>query len=139
MALLNILRASVTVLSTLFSVSEALSVNITATGNNRLTTRDTLSMPKNDVFYKAPANIESYALGSVIEYRRVPKSISLTSLTPIRPKEAWQIQYRTQNSQGKAEMGIVTVLVPFNAKSGHLFVEAFFTVSLASNFQSSPV
>jgi hypothetical protein len=125
MTLPHILRASVTVLS-LLTVSGA-----APTFGNYSTAPD-VTLSNSDQFYQAPANIESYALGAIIKHRRVPKPISLTGTSPIRPKQAWQIQYRTQNSLGKPEMGIVTVLIPFRAKPGNLFVESFLSVSSQS-------
>jgi hypothetical protein len=122
MVLLNFLRASVAALS-LLTVCDA------APRPNRLAVQK-VKLPNNDQFYQAPANIESYPLGAILNHRRVPKPISLTGTTAIRPKQAWQIQYRTQDSLGKAEMGIVTVLIPFNAKPGNLFVENFLSVCL---------
>ncbi len=85
-----------------------------------------VSVSENDQFYSAPIGFENAKLGSILRYRQSPRSISLDNKTPIRPKEAWQIQYRTQNSLGEPEAGIVTVLVPFNAKKSNLFVQGYF-------------
>jgi hypothetical protein len=89
-----------------------------------------------DWFYKAPVGFEKAAPGSILRYRRVPRPISLTSITPILPKGAWQIQYRTQNSLGEPEASIVTVLEPFNAKRGNLFAQGFFVVGITALFSS---
>jgi hypothetical protein len=84
------------------------------------------SLPDNDPFYGPPSGYENAALGSILRYRKPPRPISLNNVTPIKPKAAWQIQFRTQNSLGKPEAGVVTVLVPYKAKKGHLFVEGYF-------------
>jgi hypothetical protein len=89
---------------------------------------------KLDSFYKAPLGFERAAPGSILNYRPVPRPIAYTDATPIRPKAAWQIQYRTQNSVGEPEASVVTVLEPFNAKPGNLFAEAFLVVSFALMF-----
>jgi hypothetical protein len=85
---------------------------------------------KPDLFYHPPVGFEKTAPGTILRYRRVPRPISLTNVTPVRPKGAWQIQYRTQNSIGEPEANIMTVLEPWNAKPGHVFVEGFFVVSI---------
>ena len=83
-----------------------------------------------DWFYRAPVGFEKAALGSILRYRPIPRPLSFTNVTPIRPKAAWQIQYRTQNSVGEPEASVVTVLEPFNASRGNLFAQAFLVVSL---------
>jgi hypothetical protein len=85
---------------------------------------------KPDSFYRPPPGFEKTSPGTILRHRRVPRPISLTNVTPIRPKGAWQIQYRTQNSVGEPEANVMTVLEPWNAKPGNLFVEGFFVVSL---------
>jgi hypothetical protein len=84
------------------------------------------------LFYAAPAGFESTAPGTILRYRRAPRPITLDSITPILPKNAWQILYRTQNSVGEPKATVVTVLEPFNPKRNNLFVESFFTVILHS-------
>jgi hypothetical protein len=79
-----------------------------------------------DSFYAAPKGFENKELGEILRYREAPRPISLDNRTPLKPKEAWQIQFRTQNSMGEPEAGMVTVLVPWKAKPGNLFVEGYF-------------
>jgi hypothetical protein len=90
-------------------------------------------LPEFDPFYRAPPGYEKAAPGSILRYRPVPSAITLNNVTPIRPKAAWQLQYRTQNSVGDPSVSIVTVLVPFNAKPNHLFTQAYFTVRFKSS------
>jgi hypothetical protein len=78
--------------------------------------------PDEDPFYKPPKGFESAALGSILRYRPAPRSITLDNKRPIRPKDAWQILYKTQNSVNEPEATVVTLLVPFKAKQDNLFV-----------------
>ena|ERR1700760_1006188 len=89
--------------------------------------------PLNDDFFKPPAGFEKTAPGTVLRYRKVPKPIKfLPGLSPLEPGGAWQLLYRTQNSVGKPEANIVTVLVPYKplAKNNHLFSFSYFSVRL---------
>jgi hypothetical protein len=88
-----------------------------------------------DQFYAAPAGFESTAPGTILRYRRAPRPITLNSITPIRPKNAWQILYRTQNSVGEPKATVVTVLEPYNAKKSNLFVQNFITVIPHTGFK----
>lgn len=87
-----------------------------------------------DAFYKAPRGFESAKPGTILNYRRVPNPITIDNINPINLQGAWQLLYRTQNSVGEPIATVVTVLVPFNAKSGNLFAESFFAV-LATGFK----
>jgi hypothetical protein len=89
----------------------------------------------NDPFYAALAGFESIAAGTILRYRRAPRSITLDSITPIRPKNVWQILYRTQNSVGEPKATVVAVLEPHNAKKSNLFVENLFTVNPHSSME----
>lgn len=112
----------------LFTIGLAISVpvqNQTVPGN----VEDFIS---DHQFYAPPAGFESTAPGTILRYRRAPRPITLDSITPIRPKNAWQILYRTQNSVGEPKATVVTVLEPYNPKRNNLFVESFFTVFLHS-------
>jgi hypothetical protein len=85
-------------------------------------------LPDDDPFYQNPPGFEKTALGTILRYRTTPKAITLNNITPIRPKSAWQLQYRTQNSNGEPSTSIVTVLVPYNAKPDHLLAYSWFSV-----------
>jgi len=89
--------------------------------------------PKQDAFYNTVSGFEKQKPGTILSHRRVPGPITLDNKNPILPKNAWQIQYRTQNSVGEPEQTMVTVLEPYNAKPGNLFVYHFFSVSSNRN------
>jgi len=80
-----------------------------------------------DPFYRAPRGLRRAAPGSILRYRDVPSPIVLNT-TKIPMEHAWQILYRTQNSAGKPEAALMTLIKPNNAKSGHLFSQSYFTV-----------
>lgn len=82
-----------------------------------------------DDFYIPHPEYVTAKPGEILKWRPAPRPITLISFSPIRPKAAWQIQYRTQNSVGEPEATVVTVLVPYNAKPDSLFVQSFFTDS----------
>lgn len=91
-----------------------------------------LKFPHEDDFYSAPHGYENATLGSILRHRRVPNPLSLDNKIPLQVKDAWQIQYRSQNSIGEAEAAIVTVLVPYNFRPGNLFVYGYYTVRVMS-------
>jgi hypothetical protein len=99
--------------------------------------RGNITLPENDKFYAAPVGYESKAPGTILQYRRAPRSISLDNKSPLKLKEAWQIQYRTQNSIGEPEAGTVTLLIPYEAKTKNLFAQGYFS-DAAYNGQASP-
>jgi hypothetical protein len=89
--------------------------------------------PLNDEFFKPPTGFEKTPLGTILRYRKVPKPIKLIHILPLPaldPGAAWQVLYRTQNSVGKPEANIVTILVPHKPKTNNLFTISYFTVSL---------
>jgi hypothetical protein len=71
-------------------------------------------VPSQDPFYTAPANIGKYSPGRIVASR--PVNLSLIGLG--LPADAWQISYRTNNTQGQAELGVTTLVVPQNAWTG---------------------
>jgi hypothetical protein len=87
-------------------------------------------MPDDDAFYKPPPGFETTAPGSILRYRPVPNPITLNNKDAVKPKAAWQILYRTQNSLGKPIATVTTVLQPFNGKRNNLFGYNFFSVRL---------
>src|ERR1700760_572878 len=113
------MRSFFVTLCNLISLATAIPAVLSSRSSN-------ISLPDNDQFYAAPPGFEAAELGSILRYRRAPRPISLDNNTPIKPKDAWQIQFRTQNSLGEPEAGVVTVLVPYQAQSSNLFVEAYF-------------
>ncbi len=73
------------------------------------------TVPDQDPFYAAPADIGSYAPGSVVGSRPVP-GVNLFGI-PV-PVDAWQISYRTNDSHGQAELAVTTLVVPKSAWTG---------------------
>jgi len=61
--------------------------------------------PGQDPFYRAPANIGSYAPGQIVATRPVTGS-------GISGVGAWQIAYRTTDAHNRPEMTVTTLLVP---------------------------
>jgi hypothetical protein len=85
--------------------------------------------PETDVFYHPPILFEDAKLGTILKYRRAPQGLRLSNILPYKIKAAWQVLYRTQNSVGKPEATVVTILVPLAAKKKNLFSLSYFTVS----------
>lgn len=84
-------------------------------------------LPDEDPFYKAPPGYETAKLGDVLRWRAVPNDITLNNKDAVKPKNAWQIQYRTQTGAGDPEANIVTVLEPYNSDPSKLFVYHWFS------------
>lgn len=97
----------------------------------KATSRPTL-LPEQDVFYDPPPGFEKTSPGTILKHRPVPNPLTLDNVNPIKPKAAWQLLYRTQNSVGKPSASIVTVIEPWNAKPNHHFAYSFFSVLLLS-------
>ncbi|QDS76000.1 hypothetical protein FKW77_004607 [Venturia effusa] len=87
----------------------------------------TTLLPDEDEFYRPPVGFESYPLGSILRSRPTPNSITLNNVDAIRVKEAWQLLYRTQNSVEEPTATVVTVIIPYRAKPGHLFSYSYFS------------
>jgi hypothetical protein len=72
--------------------------------------------PNKDIFYKAPSNLTAYKPGQVIRSRSVVTTVTSTSL-----KKAYQLYYRTTNTQNGAEGTVATVFAPKSPnKAGHI-------------------
>jgi Secretory lipase len=67
--------------------------------------------PDQDPFYRAPANIGSYAPGQIVATRPVTGS-------GISGVDAWQISYRTDDAHNRPEMTVTTLLVPLARWTG---------------------
>jgi len=105
-------------------------VNIPSQGDTLQTTQRTTLLPDEDSFYKPPLGFEATAPGSILRYRPVPNPITLNNKDAVKPKAAWQILYRTQNSLGKPIATVITVLQPHNVKRNSLFGYNFFSVCI---------
>ena len=66
-------------------------------------------VPDQDPFYTAPADIASYQPGQVVGSRPVP-DVQVAGVSV--PLEAWQISYRTNDSDNQPEMAVTTLVVP---------------------------
>jgi len=73
------------------------------------------TVPDQDPFYAAPADIASYVPGAVVDSRPVP-GVNLFGI-PV-PVDAWQISYRTNDSHGQPELAVTTLVVPKAAWTG---------------------
>lgn len=69
--------------------------------------RAPLPDPNDDPFYKAPANIGTYANGQIIQSRKVPTDIGNSFNAA-----SYQLQYRTTNTQEEPEATVATVFIP---------------------------
>ncbi|BBB01583.1 putative lipase [Actinacidiphila reveromycinica] len=79
------------------------------------TTAPGATVPDQDPFYAAPADIASYAAGAVVDSRPVP-DVNLFGISV--PVNAWQISYRTNDSHGRPELAVTTLVVPKAAWTG---------------------
>lgn len=64
--------------------------------------------PDQDPFYRAPANLDSYAAGQIVATRAVTPKAGLLPL----PVKAWQLSFRSNDEHGRAILGVTTLLVP---------------------------
>ena len=76
--------------------------------------------PSQDPFYQAPAGYESAAPGTILKSRTIPSPFAFEGKDPLRIKQAYQLLYRTTDTQGNPEAALTTVLVPNNADSTKL-------------------
>ncbi|MEU4344983.1 lipase family protein [Nocardia sp. NPDC023852] len=74
--------------------------------------RAAVQPPRDDPFYAAPTDLASHPNGAVLGSR----TITLLGL-PI-PVAAWQLRYRTTDSEEKPQLDVTTVLVPPVASAG---------------------
>ncbi|KAJ2956542.1 hypothetical protein NQZ79_g7632 [Umbelopsis isabellina] len=72
-------------------------------------------LPQNDPFYSPPAGYESTAPGTILRTRLVPNKLAAFSAFPQNLANAWQILYRTTDSNGNAQATVTTVMEPHNA------------------------
>ncbi len=72
-------------------------------------------VPDQDPFYTAPADIASYQPGQVVGSRPVP-NVTVEGVSV--PLDAWQISYRTNDSNNQPEMAVTTLVVPQTAWTG---------------------
>ncbi|KAE9971856.1 hypothetical protein EG328_005337 [Venturia inaequalis] len=87
-----------------------------------------LVMPDNDDFYKPPLGFETTAPGTILKHRLVPNPLSLNNKDGIKPKAAWQLLFRTQNSLGKPIATVTTIIQPHGTpKPNNLFGYNFFS------------
>jgi hypothetical protein len=73
------------------------------------------TVPDQDPFYAAPADIASYTPGAIVAGRPVP-GVNLFGIQV--PVNAWQISYRTNDSHDQAELAVTTLVVPKTAWTG---------------------
>ncbi|KAL7911605.1 secretory lipase domain-containing protein [Trichoderma velutinum] len=71
--------------------------------------------PSNDPFYAAPGNIDTFSPGDIIKHREPPSRISAYGWTPTHVQKAYQILYRTTDSQNNPTAAVLTALIPPDA------------------------
>lgn len=69
--------------------------------------------PQSDAFYQPPAGFEASAPGTVLRSRAV--DVAAFGLLP-QKVQAWQLLYRTTDTQDQPEATVTTVLLPVGAK-----------------------
>lgn len=70
--------------------------------------------PSEDPFYEAPANISSYSLGDIIDFRKAPNQVRAL-YAPLNIEAAWQLSVRSQNSREEPIAMVTTILIPYDA------------------------
>lgn len=63
--------------------------------------------PNDDPFYKTPSNIGTYANGQIIQSRKADTDIGNNNKV-----DAFQLSYRTTNTQKQAQANVATVFIP---------------------------
>ncbi|KAL6812341.1 secretory lipase domain-containing protein [Trichoderma camerunense] len=71
--------------------------------------------PSNDSFYAVPGNIGTFSPGDIIKHREPPSQISAFGWTPTHVQKAYQILYRTTDSQKNPTAAVLTALIPPDA------------------------
>lgn len=73
--------------------------------------------PQSDPFYQPPTGYQNTAPGTILKVRTV--SVAAFAYLPQKVR-AWQLLYRTTDTQGDPEATVTTVLEPLNATPGAL-------------------
>ncbi|EHK17905.1 uncharacterized protein TRIVIDRAFT_194415 [Trichoderma virens Gv29-8] len=74
------------------------------------------SLAVNDPFYAVPENINTLSPGEIIRHREPPSRISAYGWTPAHVHKAYQILYRTTDSQQNPTAAVLTALIPPDAE-----------------------
>jgi hypothetical protein len=98
-------------LTTLLLFTAVLAKALTA-DNNHLYKRSGL-LPSDDPFYTPPADLESYAPGTILRSRPFPGEVGFYNF-PVNLAAAYQLLYRTTGSSGEAISTVTTILIPNN-------------------------
>lgn len=70
--------------------------------------------PRDDLFYRAPENLEAFPPGEVLEGR----SIKVRGLRHVIKAGAWQVKFRSTDVEGAASWGVATVMIPRRRSKG---------------------
>lgn len=81
-----------------------------------LPTIDPFIRPDHDDFYAAPDNISDYANGQVIRWREPPNPLTYIGSY----SDAWQILFKTQDTNNESVAIVTTLIKPCNAKPDQL-------------------
>jgi hypothetical protein len=76
--------------------------------------------PSQDPFYTPAPGYENAAPGTILKSRSSPQYIAVFATIPVNIKAAYQLLYRTSDSQGNPEATVTTVLIPHNANYSRL-------------------
>ncbi|KAL7932900.1 secretory lipase domain-containing protein [Trichoderma chlorosporum] len=74
-----------------------------------------VSLAVSDPFYAVPENIDTFHPGEIIRHREPPSRISAYGWTPSHVQKAYQILYRTTDSQENPTAAVLTALIPPDA------------------------
>ncbi|KFZ11785.1 hypothetical protein V502_07397 [Pseudogymnoascus sp. VKM F-4520 (FW-2644)] len=98
-----------------FSLAGLLSLlgSVFAMPDPRLSSRQTVLLPDVDPFYAAPAGLSSAKPGDILRSRPVPYPIAAFNTAVVNLKDAYQILYRTTDSNGQPEAAMTTLLIPY--------------------------
>jgi Secretory lipase len=64
--------------------------------------------PTDDLFYRAPENLEAFRPGEVVEGR----SVEVRGFRHVIKADAWQVKFRSTDVEGAASWGVATVMIP---------------------------
>jgi hypothetical protein len=70
--------------------------------------------PRDDLFYRAPENLEAFPPGEVLEGR----SIKVRRFRHVIKADAWQVKFRSTDVEGAASWGVATVMIPRRRSKG---------------------
>lgn len=67
-----------------------------------------VTSPTDDPFYRVPENLEAFRPGEVLERR----SVEVRGFRRVIRADAWQVKFRSTDTEGAAVSGVATVMIP---------------------------